>query len=73
MEEEKEPSEESMNPDALEAALGDEFIEVEEIEIVVATDDDDDDSRSAQLIVSSSDDCCCCSDDVVDVVVADRL
>lgn len=42
MEEEKEPSEDSMNPDALEAALGDEFVEVEEIEVLIVTDDDDD-------------------------------
>lgn len=43
MEEEEKVNEDSMNPDALEAALGDDFVEVEEEELLVITGDEDDD------------------------------
>lgn len=42
MEEEEKPvNEDSMNPDALEAALGEEYVEVEEEEVFILSDDDD--------------------------------
>lgn len=40
---EKEPNLDAMNPDAIEDALGDGYIEIEDDEIIMLIDDSDDD------------------------------
>lgn len=42
-EEEKEPNMDAINPDTLEVALGDDFVEIEEDEIIIISPPDEDD------------------------------